>query len=143
MPGFDRKIIWDNEDLLDWTRPLKTGFKVQDGIATVAHRQDLTVSHAHNRALFAEQDRPKGKEWHLIARIEPGMAYLWKQQYGVDVMDEDHWPFVMKLLHDSQYEHVRTSPGEYRKEIKPEYVPASTPSPGRPMPISMIGKPRA
>lgn len=136
-----REIIWDNEDLLDLMRPLKTGFKVEDGVLTVAHHQDLTVSHAHNRALFAEQGRPKGKEWHLIARIDPGIAYLWKQQYGVDVMNEDHFPYVMKLLHDSDYQNLRTSPGEYRKEIKPEYLPASTPSAGQP--ISMIGKPRA
>ncbi|MCX8500743.1 MAG: hypothetical protein ORO03_03475 [Alphaproteobacteria bacterium] len=67
-----------------------------------------------NRAL-ASGDSSDGyspsREWRRIATIPTVVQLQWKQRYGVEVWNRDHWPAVKRLLNDPDWRWLRTSTG--------------------------------
>jgi hypothetical protein len=95
-----------------------------DGIVEWLHVDELTgeiaiercqdvepVIEANKRAQTAGDGFSSSRELREIAEIPLGVVELWKQLYGVDVMNRDHMPAVKKLLRDPDWRHLRTSPG--------------------------------
>ena len=95
-----------------------------DGIAEIFHMDELTgeiaveriqdvepVIEANKRAQTAGDGFSPSRELREIAEIPLGVAELWRTVLGVDIFNRDHWPGVKRLLRDSQWRHLRTSPG--------------------------------
>jgi hypothetical protein len=48
--------------------------------------------------------------WH-VACIPVGVQMKWLDDYGVDVLNKDHFPAVKRLLNDPDWRYLRTNPG--------------------------------
>lgn len=120
------KTWWDDEG------SVRTGFHLDGDELTIAHLDHQEVIDGvlkANREDYAMgstyQSAPKG-DFHLIARITPGVAQIWKTQYGVDIHNPDHFDAIMDLIHHPDFQGMRVSPGEYRKRAQRQFLRAST-----------------
>ncbi len=46
-----------------------------------------------------------------MAKIPNIVIEKWKAEFGVDVLNKDHWPKVKKLLNDPEYRWLKTTAG--------------------------------
>jgi hypothetical protein len=77
--------------------------------AVIKRSNDVEPVLDRNKALFNEG--PRRGEFRLAASIPLDVALLWREQKGIDVFKQDHWPAVVKLLNDPDWRYLRTSPG--------------------------------
>lgn len=77
--------------------------------AVIKRSADVEPIIDNNKRLFNEG--PQRGEFRLAASIPLDVVLLWRQRYGVDVMNKDHWPKVRQLLNDSDWRYLRTAPG--------------------------------
>ena len=95
-----------------------------DGITEIFHMDELTgemtiervqdvepVIEANKRAQTAGDGFSSSRDLRQIAEIPMGVVELWRTVLGVDIFNRDHWPAVKRLLRDSEWGHLRTSPG--------------------------------
>jgi hypothetical protein len=95
-----------------------------DGIVEWFHFDELTgeiaieriqdvepVLEANKRAQTSGDRFSPSREMREIAEIPLGIVELWRTVLGVDILNRNHWPAVKKLLRDSDWAHLRTSPG--------------------------------
>ena len=65
----------------------------------------------HNKALQNEWDGfDKKATFHRVASIPPILVEKWKNEHGVDFFNKDHWPKIVALLNDKEYEYLKTAP---------------------------------
>ena len=84
----------------------------QTGEITIERCQDVEpVIEANKRAINARDGYSPSRELREIAEIPLGVVELWKQLYGIDVMNRDHMEGVKKLLKDPDWRWLRNSPG--------------------------------
>jgi len=82
------------------------------GEITIERVQDVEpVIEANKRAQSAGDGFSPSRELREIAEIPMGVVELWRTVLGVDIFNRDHWPAVKRLLRDSEWRHLRTSPG--------------------------------
>ena len=43
-----------------------------------------------------------------VASIPLVIVEKWRKEYGIDMMNKDHWPKIKKLLNDPEYRFLRT-----------------------------------
>lgn len=134
-------VFYNLNDDHDPNRVLETYGMVKDGHLTIRHSQDVTASLAYNRQLYNLNERPTGKEWHRVARIDPIVYHKLKEEHGIDALNPEHMEALMNILHQPEWRHTRTAPGEFRKRPERKFYRASTPTAGSPM--SLIGKTRS
>lgn len=51
----------------------------------------------------------RDKDMWKVASIPIGVQYKWLTEYGVDVLNKDHWPKVKKLLNDPEWRYLKTA----------------------------------
>ncbi len=76
--------------------------------------QDVAPILERNKALQNADDRgwsPSG-ELRRAATIPDVVILKWRNDYGIDVFDRNHWPAVKRLLNDPAWRHLRTAPGK-------------------------------
>jgi hypothetical protein len=81
-------------------------------IAIERHQNVEPAIEANKRAQTAGDGFSPSRELREIAEIPMGVVELWRTVLGVDLFNRDHWPAVKRLLRDSEWRHLRTSPGE-------------------------------
>ena len=82
------------------------------GEITIERIQDVEpVIEANKRAQTAGDGFSPSRDLRQIAEIPLGIVELWRTVLGVDIFNRDHWPAVKRLLRDSEWRHLRTSPG--------------------------------
>jgi len=95
-----------------------------DGITEIFHMDELTgeitiervqdvepVIEANKRAQTAGDGFSPSRDFRQIAEIPLGVVEFWRTMLGVDIFNRDHWPAVKRLLRNSEWRHLRTSPG--------------------------------
>ena len=84
----------------------------------VGYHQDTTAIQESNKLaqLDVDSHRAQAKNgWSKYARVPNIVIMEWKQKYGVDFFNRDHWPRVMKLINSTDYRDVkRTTYYHYR-----------------------------
>lgn len=75
--------------------------------------QDVAPILDRNRALQNEDDRgwSASRELRRAASIPDIIVLKWRNEYGIDVFNRDHWPAVKRLLNDPEWRYLRTAPG--------------------------------
>lgn len=75
--------------------------------------QDVTPLLERNKALQNADDRgwSASRDLRRAAAIPDIIVLKWRNEYGIDVFDRNHWPAVKKLLNDPEWRYLRTAPG--------------------------------
>ncbi|OQW38086.1 MAG: hypothetical protein A4E20_04750 [Nitrospira sp. SG-bin2] len=71
-------------------------------------RQMIVDQIDHNKRIH---DKPQGREWKHAARIPLQIVHHILMTEGVDILSEEGWPRMRKLLNDPEYLHLRIWPG--------------------------------
>lgn len=77
---------------------------------TVGYSQDTTAIQESNKLAQLDMDAHKAQSknnWNLYARVPNIVIMEWRQKYGVDFFNKDHWPDVMKLINSPDYRDVK------------------------------------
>jgi hypothetical protein len=127
---------------------MRTGITVDQSAdeLVVVHQEDVEkVLDINRRAYNRSSDMVRrGEEWNHWARIPPGIAMMWKAEFGIDILNEEHWQAVVKKLHDPDWRYLRTAQGNYQQRTAREYFRGSSSPTARTAPdaaaISRIGK---
>ena len=85
-------------------------FQVKDDNVVITHKQDATPIIEDNKWALLDIDthRKQAKnDWAHYAKIPEIVQMEWKVKYGVDFMDSNHWPKVLKLLEDPEYKYLK------------------------------------
>ncbi len=103
----------------DPDRTLKTGIHTDPatGQATLVHVEEVAPVLSANKRQFNECDHLSlmKQGFRHVARIPAGIVYKMKVEHGLDILNDDHMPKIMELLHDPDYKHLRTCPGDFRE----------------------------
>lgn len=78
----------------------------------IGHHQDTTPIIEQNKRNLLEIDvhRKQAKEeWAKYACVPNIVVMEWKQKYGVDFFNRDHWPKVMSLINSRDYADLKTT----------------------------------
>ena len=100
------------ERLLDYNplTGMKITFDMKDDNIVITHSQDVTPVIEDNKWALLDIDthRKQAKnDWAHYAKVPEIVQMEWKVKYGVDFMDSNHWPRVMKLLNDPEYRYLK------------------------------------
>ena len=83
-------------------------------ITIVGREQDVEAAIEQNKRLQNDtqysKDGIKNGWWHE-AFIPNIVIEMWRNQYGVDVYNKDHWKRVTALLNDPQWRYLKTTAG--------------------------------
>lgn len=77
---------------------------------TIGHHQDTTNVLEENKyqLLDLEAHRAQAKSgWAHYAKIPEIVVMEWKQKYGVDFYNPNHWKKCMALLNDPEYAYLK------------------------------------
>lgn len=80
----------------------------------IEHRQDISNYLALNKASRDAHENylQKGVEHYLIASFPPVEVVRIRDEYGLDIFNPEHKEDIArKILNNSDYQHVRTTPG--------------------------------
>lgn len=75
--------------------------------------QDVAPILEHNKALQNADDQgwSPSRDLRRAATIPDIIVLKWRNEYGIDVFDRNHWPAVKRLLNDPEWRYLRTAPG--------------------------------
>src|SRR5262245_32377197 len=75
--------------------------------------QDVAPILERNRALQNADDQgwSGSRDLRRAATIPDIIILKWRNEYGIDVFNRDHWPAVKRLLNDPEWRYLRTAPG--------------------------------
>lgn len=87
----------------------RTGIYV-DGDGNVMHRyvDDPTPIIDMNKRAQCD-DQPVNKLGTLLARIPLIIVEKWKHEYGIDVLNDDHMPDVMRMLNSRDWRWLKAT----------------------------------
>jgi hypothetical protein len=123
------KIRWV-PDPHDPDRGLKIGIDVDPvtNEIVIVQVEDVEPLLAINRRAYRESSAMvrAGETWGMWARIPPGIHHHWKAKFGVDLLKDEDWPKVVQLLHDKDWEYLRTASGDYRERTPRTYYRGSS-----------------
>ena len=77
---------------------------------TLGHHQDTEALLERNKEAMLDPDkhrRQAKEEWAHYATIPNIVVLEWRQKYGVDFFDKNHWSACMKLLNDPEYRYLK------------------------------------
>ncbi len=77
-----------------------------DDVMAIETTQDVTPILELNKAQQNEGLNKKSDMWHA-ATIPAVVQLEWMTKFGVDMMNQNHWGAVKKLLNSSEYSHLR------------------------------------
>ena len=70
--------------------------------------QDVQAIIDNNKAL-ANEEFDKSANFWPAAEIPWNIIFQWRDEFGIDAMNPDHWPEVKKLLNDPDWRYLRPS----------------------------------
>lgn len=76
------------------------------GDVTIKYKQDIRQILSSNQFRRRSEDnsrRRRSGQFHQVAEIPLIIVMKWKNELGVDINNPDHWPDVVKLLHDPEW----------------------------------------
>jgi len=75
--------------------------------------QDLAPVLERNKSLQNADDRgwSPSRDLRRAATIPDIIVLKWRNDYGIDVFNRDHWAAVKRLLNDPEWRYLRTAPG--------------------------------
>lgn len=77
---------------------------------TIGHHQDCTAIIEDNKlaSLDIDSHRKQSKnEWALYARVPNIVVMEWRQKFGVDFFNRNHWKRVLKLINSPDYKDLK------------------------------------
>lgn len=81
------------------------------GETHIEHRQDIQDQIDLNKARHNSDYQKNGikEEWMHAAHIPDIVQIQWMRKYGIkDILSEEHWPLVRKLLNSAEYKYLKT-----------------------------------
>lgn len=85
----------------------------EDGTFTVFSTQENDPFLERNKTLANDGDGySASRDFRREGSIPMHMIEKWKQEQGVNVLHPEGHDFLRKVLNDSDYQHLRTSPGK-------------------------------
>jgi hypothetical protein len=75
--------------------------------------QDVAPVLERNKVLQNGDDAgwSQSRDLRRAATIPDIIILKWRNEYGIDVFNRNHWPAVKKLLNDPEWRYLRTAPG--------------------------------
>lgn len=76
----------------------------------IGHKQDASPVIEDNKWALLDLEKHKREaknDWAHYAKIPEIVQMEWKVKYGVDFLDPNHWPRVLKLLEDPEYKYLK------------------------------------
>lgn len=73
------------------------------------YEQDCQAILDQNKHDLNHAEHKTGDGFHA-ARIPSVVMLKWLTEYGVDVMNKDHWPAVRRLLNSNEWMHLKRTP---------------------------------
>jgi len=75
--------------------------------------QDVAPILESNKTLQKHDDQgwSPSRDLRRAATIPDIIVLKWRNEYGIDVFDRNHWPAVKRLLNDPEWRYLRTAPG--------------------------------
>lgn len=84
-----------------------------DGHYALEHTADCAALIEHNQALANNADGySPSRELRHVATIPAIIQLRWRELYGVEVWNRNHWPAVKRLLNDPDWRWLRTAHGK-------------------------------
>ena len=77
---------------------------------TVGYSQDTTAIQEDNKLAQLDVDshkRQSKENWAHYAKVPNIVIMEWRQKYGVDFFNRDHWPKVMQLINSPDYRDLK------------------------------------
>ncbi len=123
------KLLWEPSEV-EGGLDIGYGYDPSADEIVIVQRSDATAVLKANKRRFNDSDpfSRRTEDWHHVACIPPGVAMKWKLELGVDILKDEDWPKVCRLLHDPDYRYLRTHNGNYMRGAQREFVKASTAS---------------
>lgn len=87
-----------------WWEPTDDGFLLR-------YEQDVEPILDLNKAKQSagREYYARDKDLWRVASIPVVVQMEWMTKFGVDVLDDDHWPRVQKLLNSNEYRYLKTA----------------------------------
>lgn len=87
-------------------------FDESTGDFAIETRQDVEpILDENKRRQNAGDGFTPSRDMRHVATIPNVVLQLWKDQYGLDFMNRDHWKDIRAKLNDSDWRWLRTAPG--------------------------------
>lgn len=80
-------------------------------IAVVASQDTSTILDANKSEHLYGDGYTPSRDLRHVARIPLIVAEMWLNQYGVDVLNQDHKAAVIRLLNSNEWSYLRTGGG--------------------------------
>ena len=110
MPRPIPKTLLDVDEFSGITEIFHPGGDGKWGIESI---QDVEPILDANKALYTANDGySPSRELRRAASIPNIVILQWREKYGVDIHNSDHWQAVKRLLNSSEYAYLRTAPGK-------------------------------
>jgi hypothetical protein len=76
----------------------------------IGHHQDCTAIIDDNKKALLDVDshrKQSQNDWAHYAKVPNIVIMEWRQKYGVDFFNRDHWPRVMALVNSRDYQYLK------------------------------------
>lgn len=94
------------------------------GDLTVVRSEDVGPALELNKALCNSGDGySPSREWRRAASIPMVVVEKWRNELGVDVLNQDHRQKVLELLDSNEYRFLRTAPGTLSRKRRRLLLP--------------------
>lgn len=81
-----------------------------EGRAIIKRVEDVEpIIEANKREQTSSDGYTASRDMRKAASIPMGVVLLWREQYGVDVFDQNHWPAVKRLLNSNEWAYLRSA----------------------------------
>ena len=100
--------------LLEFDGDIATWVKITDGNAEVERVQMIEPVIERNKKLYNDNDyKRKGikNEWCHFATWPNIIIEKWIIDYGINVLDRNHWKAALKKLEDPEWRYLKTTTG--------------------------------
>lgn len=87
-----------------------------DGRVVIESVQDVEPElDANKRAMTGDAPRTRlfynDPQMRWVGHVPDVVQLLWRNRYGVEFWNREHWPAVRRLLNDPDWRYLRTAPG--------------------------------
>lgn len=77
----------------------------------VQRQSDVTANIESNKREYNVNRRGREGLGDKVADIPMGVVLEWKQRFGLDFFNRDHWHAILRKLDDPEWRYLRTTPG--------------------------------
>ena len=74
-------------------------------------QSDVTENIEWNKREYNQNRQGKDGLGSKVADVPMGVVVDWKVRLGMDFIDRNHWPAILRKLDDPEWRYLRTTPG--------------------------------